>query len=153
MSDRIPFDPVGFSWAGIEEQAYKPDPGAARGMGFKAITRHKLADGAAIGAAYDLRYFELGPGGYSSLEKHRHTHFVVVVRGTGRALVGDRLVDLHELDALHVPALTPHRWINESPEPFGFLCPVDHRRDRPEPLGDEEWAALCANPATAPYVF
>ncbi len=122
-------------------------------MGFNAITRHQLAAAEAIGAAYDLRYFELGPGGYSSLEKHRHTHFVVAVRGTGRALVGDQLVDLRPFDALHVPPLTPHRWINESREPFGFLCPVDHDRDRPLPLADAEWITLGANPLTAPYVF
>jgi quercetin dioxygenase-like cupin family protein len=153
LTERIPFDRERFRWTGVAELVYKTDSCGARGMGFKAIRRHLLATGEAIDAEYDLRYFELEPGGYSSLEKHRHTHFVVALRGTGRALVGDRVFDLRPYDALHVPPLTPHRWINESGGPFGFLCPVDHQRDRPQPLDEQEWEALRANPVTAPYLF
>jgi quercetin dioxygenase-like cupin family protein len=153
LNEHIPFDRDRFRWTGVDERAYKTDLADARGMGFKAVHRHLLASAQAIGAGYDLRYFELQPGGYSSLEKHRHTHFVVALRGTGRALVGDRVFDLRPYDALHVPALTPHRWINESHEPFGFLCPVDRDRDRPQPLDEAEWEALRANPVTKPYVF
>src|SRR6266704_5039384 len=30
------------------------------------------------------RYFEIQPGGYSTLERHQHPHAVVVLRGRGR---------------------------------------------------------------------
>jgi hypothetical protein len=43
--------------------------------------------------------------------------------------------------------------MNSGDQPFGFLCPVDSSRDRPQSLDEDEWAALRANPATAPYVF
>lgn len=147
----LAFDPATFRWAGVEERVYKPPAaGAERGMDWRDVTRHRL--GPAGDAGFELRYFELGPGGYSSLEKHAHVHLIVAVRGAGRALVGDRLVDLAPLDALYVPPGTPHRWINEGDEPFGYLCAVDAERDRPQPLDDEEWAALRADPVTAPYV-
>ena len=150
---RIPFDPTTFRWAGVEERAYKFNLGDERGMGWKDVTRHTIGHPDDLGADFELRYFELQPDGYSSVEKHAHVHLVVAVRGAGRALVGDGIVDLAPLDALYVPALTPHRWLNEGDEPFGFLCTVDAARDAPQPLDDAEWEALRANPVTAPYVY
>jgi quercetin dioxygenase-like cupin family protein len=98
-------------------------------------------------------HIDFDPGGYSSLEKHRHVHFVIALRGCGRALIGDRVHKLSPFDAAYVAPLEPHRWVNESAEPFGFLCTVDRDRDRPRRLDDEEWERLRANPVTAPYVF
>jgi quercetin dioxygenase-like cupin family protein len=149
----VRFDRAAFNWEGIEERAYRFAPGDERGMGWKGVVRRTLADPASIPASFELRYFELEPGGYGSLEKHRHIHLVIALRGAGRALVGSEVVDLKPFDALYVPSLAPHRWLNEGDEPFGFLCPVDAERDRPQPLDDDEWEALRANPVTAPYVF
>ena len=151
---RVAFDQHGFHWAGVEPREYKPpERAAARGMGFSGVTRYTLARPEELPAAYELRYFEFEPGGYSSLEKHRHSHFVVVLRGQGRALVGHEVVECRPFDAVHVPPLVPHRWTNAGRERFGFLCTVDRDRDRPQPLEDGEWEALRADPATAPYVF
>jgi quercetin dioxygenase-like cupin family protein len=150
---RFTFDPASFRWDGIGEEAYKFSLGDERGMGWKGVSRHTLGAPADLGAGFELRYFELEPGGYSSVEKHEHVHLVIAVRGTGRALVGESVLDLGLFDALYVPSLTPHRWINEADEPFGFLCTVDAERDAPKPLDDEEWEALRANPATAPYIY
>jgi quercetin dioxygenase-like cupin family protein len=144
----IRFDRAAFRWRGIEERAYKEG-----GEGFKDIVRVTLARGDDLGSAFELRYFELKPGGYSNLEKHRHVHFVLALRGTGTALVGSRITELEPYDALYVPPLAPHRFVNEAREPFGFLCPVDSSRDRPQPLDEAEWEALRADPATAPYAF
>ena len=144
---RIGFDATSFRWEGVEEEAYKVGPG------WKGVTRHTLARPGVIRAGFETRYFELEPGGYSSLEKHRHVHFVIALRGSGRALVGDRAHEMSPYDAVYVPPLVPHRWLNAGAEPFGFLCIVDGERDRPRPLDDEEWERLKADPDTAPYVF
>lgn len=153
-SPRFRFDPERFRWAGVEPQDYKlKEEAAARGMGFRGVTRHTLVRSDQLPATYELRYFEFEPRGYSSLEKHRHIHFVIVVRGEGRALVGHELIACRAFDAVEVPPLTPHRWMNAGEKPFGFLCPVDRDRDRPQPLDDGEWEALSADPVTAPYVF
>ena len=168
-SAHIPFDNGAFRWRGIEPTAYREtveeeqgepirrEQGEPirreQGMGFRGVARHTLATGGQLPAEFELRYFELEPGGYSSLEKHTHAHFVIALRGSGRALVGEQVIDLEPLDAVYVAPETPHRWINTGDNPFGFLCPVDARRDRPRPLDEPEWEALRANPATAPYVF
>jgi ribulose-bisphosphate carboxylase large chain len=32
---------------------------------------------------FHVRYFEIAPGGYSTLEKHEHEHVVIPIRGRG----------------------------------------------------------------------
>jgi quercetin dioxygenase-like cupin family protein len=121
-------------------------------MGFRGVTRFPLAraDGP---QAFDARYFEFEVGGYSSLEKHRHAHFVMTLRGAGRAVVGERVIEMAPFDIVTVAPMQPHRWLNAGAEPFGFLCTVDGERDRPQPLDDTEWERLLANPDTAAYAF
>ncbi len=149
----IPFDAARFQWEGIVPVPYKEYAGDAHGMGWRGVTRYSLGRPPYIDARFALRYFEIAPDGYSSLEKHAHVHLVVVVRGRGRALVGARVFELQPLDVLYVPPSTPHRWVNPYNEPFGFLCPADAERDKPQPVSEDEWNALRANPETAPYVF
>lgn len=122
-------------------------------MGFRGVSRHTLARPEELPATWELRYFEFEPGGYSSLEKHHHVHFVIVLRGSGRVLVGERVVACRPFDAVYVPPLAPHRWTNAGDEPFGFLCTVDRDRDRPQPVSDDEWAKLKANSEASPFVF
>lgn len=150
---KVGFDASSFRWAGVEPQRYKFSLGDERGMGWRGIDRFTLASPPVVPSNVELRYFELAPGGYSSLEKHAHVHCIIVIRGKGKALVGDGVCDIAPFDLLYVPADTPHRWINEGDEPFGFLCPVDARRDPPQPVSDEEWRRLQSHPSTAPYVF
>src|SRR5919204_573826 len=95
----IPFDPERFCWAGVEERAYKPAVGGERGMDWRGVKRMRLASARDVSAAFELRYFELEPGGYSSLEKHRHVHVGVVLRGRGLALIGGELFDVEPFDA------------------------------------------------------
>ena len=82
---KIAFDAVQFRWNGIAPQLYKFAIGDQRGMGWRAITRFTLGRPPEIPSRVELRYFELGPGGYSSLEKHTHVHLIIAVRGNGKA--------------------------------------------------------------------
>lgn len=142
---KLPFDPESFRWQGVDARPYK------QGADFEGVTRYVFTDQPS--ADFALRYFEFEPGGYSSLEKHRHVHLVIVIRGKGKALVGQEVVELAPFDAVYVPSMTPHRWINDGSDTFGFLCPVDSDRDRPQPLDEGEREALRSNPETAPYAF
>jgi len=125
-----------FRWEGIAVSGYKPG-----GTHFAGITRQLLFDGGE-GLGCQLRYFEVAPGGYSSLERHRHAHAIMVIRGRGRALVGERILDLATHDLVRVPPLTWHQFRAEGGEPFGFLCMVDCERDTPERPDSEALEAL-----------
>lgn len=135
-----------FRWDGITVSAYKTG-----GTHFAGITRQLLFDGGE-GLGCELRYFEVAPGGYSSLERHRHAHAIMVVRGRGRALVGNRVFDLSTQDLVRVPPLTWHQFRADGSEPFGFLCMVDCGRDTPERPDREALAALRKDPAIAEFI-
>lgn len=138
------FDRRTFSWDGVPAQVYKRGDAGASGMGWREVVRHTLAGGEPL--AFQLRYFEIGPGGFSSLEKHRHAHTIVVLRGSGTVIAGRRVYSAEPFDLVVIPGDTPHQFVAAGDEPFGFLCPVDAGRDAPQALGDEELAALLADP-------
>lgn len=114
-----------FRWEHVDQLAYKEDAQA----GFKAITRQVLF--ADPDLRCELRYFEMQPGGYSSLEKHEHVHAVLILRGRGHCLVRDevRPVELHDL--VTIPSHSWHQFRATRGEPLGFLCMVNTERDKP----------------------
>jgi quercetin dioxygenase-like cupin family protein len=135
-----------FRWDGVPVSAYKPG-----GSHFAGITRQLLFEGGE-GLGCQLRYFEMVPGGYSSLERHRHAHAIMIIRGRGRALVGDRILDLATHDLVAVPPLTWHQFRADRDEPLGFLCMVDCGRDTPERPDPKALAALRKTSAVAEFI-
>ncbi len=122
-----------FRWRGVALREYKP---AEAGERFRGVTRQTLlGEGAGEGDLNFLtRYFEIAPGGFSSLELHRHPHAVVVVRGRGEVeLAGESFV-IEPFDCVFVSPETPHQFRAAAGEPLGFLCMVDRERDRPRPV-------------------
>lgn len=118
-------------WPGVAELPYKEADGL-----FEGVTRRLLASPAAAG--FELRYFELEPGGYSSHERHEHVHVVVVLRGRGRVRIEGEMQEVGFGDVVQIAGLDAHQFSNPSAEPFGFLCIVDRERDLPVPIeGDE----------------
>lgn len=140
------FDPTTFSWDGVSPQMYKLGGGSALGTGWRDVLRHTLVGGAGEPMTFQLRYFEIAPGGYSSLEKHTHVHSVVVLRGKGHIVVGHEVFQVEPFDLIHVPSGTPHQFVSTGGEPFGFLCPVDADRDPPQALTEEELHDLMTDP-------
>ncbi len=135
-----------FRWDGVELRPYKDD-GAAP---FRAISRQELFADPALGC--ELRYFEMAPGGYSTLERHEHVHAVMILRGHGKCLVGEVVRDVKPLDLVGIPSWTWHQFRATEGEPLGFLCMVNAQRDRPQLPTEAERAALAANPAIAAFL-
>lgn len=129
-----------FNWAGVPLHPYKDDGSAP----FKDITRQTLFTGPLH--AGELRYFEMGAGGYSTLERHEHVHGVMILRGTGQALVGETVYDVAEFDLVTVPPMTWHQFRANKGEPFGFLCLVNAARDKPQLPTEAQLAELRSLP-------
>ncbi len=101
-----------YRWEGVEELPYKEDDRAL----FKSVTRQVLfADPHLHG---ELRYFEVAPGGFSTLEP------------------------VETRDLITVPAMTWHQFRATRGEPLGFLCMVNATRDKPELPSAEDLAKL-----------
>jgi mannose-6-phosphate isomerase-like protein (cupin superfamily) len=135
-----------FRWEGVPLQGYKNDGTTS----FKDVTKQVLF--AEPELASQLRYFEVQPGGYSSLERHAHVHAVMVVRGHGKVLVGDEVAPIRLNDLVFVPSMTWHQFQPDGDEPLGFLCLVNSERDRPQLPLAEDLAALRADPKVAEFI-
>lgn len=123
-----------FHWQNVDVLAYKQEGSAP----FKDVTRQVLFEG---GPA-QLRYFEVAPGGHTTLERHEHVHSVMVIRGRGRCLVGDKAWELEANDLVSVPPMTWHQFRAADDAPLGFLCMVPTDRDRPQLPSDTERQAI-----------
>ena len=137
----------GFRWQGVEEAAYKPE-----GTHFSGARRQTLV-GAPAGQeapAFETRYFEVDPGGYTSLERHQHAHVVIILRGHAEVILDRRVAAARPLDCIYIAPWTWHQLHATDPdEPLGFLCSVDRDRDHPERPDAEALDRLCADPAVA----
>ena len=137
MTDRLVRHHDGtFHWEGVDVLKYKQEGSAP----FKDVTRQVLFEGQGI--AGQLRYFEVAPGGFTTLERHEHVHAVIVIRGRGKCLVGDKAHELKLHDLVSVPPMTWHQFHAASDEPLGFLCLVPSERDRPQLPAESEIGAI-----------
>lgn len=127
-----------FQWEGVDVLRYKEEGSAP----FRDVTRQVLFDDAAMAA--QLRYFEVAPGGWTTLERHEHVHNVMVIRGRGRCLVGERAHYIAANDLVSVPPLTWHQFLAAADEPLGFLCLVNRDRDRPQLPAEGESPRIAA---------
>ena len=135
-----------FRWEGVEERPYKEDERAL----YKTITRQVLFSDPNM--AGELRYFEVAPGGFSTLERHEHMHGVLILRGRGHCLVGDEVKQLEARDLVTVPPMTWHQFRATTDEPLGFLCMVNAERDKPQLPSAEDIARLERNPEIAAFL-
>jgi len=136
MSEPIVRKHEGFHWSGVDVLRYKQEGTAP----FKDVTRQVLFDGTDMPC--ELRYFEVAPGGFTTLERHEHVHNVMVIRGSGRCIVGDEVHALATNDLVRVPPMTWHQFHAATDEPLGFLCMVPAQRDRPQLPGADDSAEL-----------
>jgi len=135
-----------FHWERVETRAYKE----AESAPFKAIARQTLfSDPRLLG---ELRYFEIAPGGFSTLERHEHMHAVMVLRGEGHCLVGALVHALRPHDLVTIEPWTWHQFRASGAAPLGFLCLVNSVRDRPQLPSAEEFAALRESPVVAAFL-
>ncbi|NLW31599.1 MAG: cupin domain-containing protein [Fibrobacter sp.] len=119
-----------FRWDNRTVESYKSEGP----VNFKGISRQNLTGNFGEKTSFDLRYFEIEPQGYSSLERHEHEHVIIGARGKGIVKKGgtEHLIRPH--DIAYVRPHEVHQIINRWDKPFGFYCIVDHERDKPVAL-------------------
>ena len=140
-----PFNPS-YTWQDVPRLAYKEE-GAAP---FRAITRQVLFSQPDL--ACEWRYFEMAPGGYSTLERHGHAHAVMILRGRGHALVGTEVRAVAPFDLVSIAGWTWHQFRATAGETLGFLCMVNAERDRPQLPDAGDLAMLRADRVIAAFL-
>lgn len=121
-----------FQWEGIEKKEYKTDTN-----NYKDIHRFSLLGEEISELNFQTRYFEIKPGGFSSLEKHQHPHSVVIIRGAGCVVLDNEIHPIKVHDVIYIAPETIHQFHADRSEELGFICVVDRERDRPVIPDDE----------------
>ncbi len=134
-----------FGWEDVDVLAYK------EGGPYKGVTRQILFEGDEK-LPCQWRYFEVEPGGHSTLERHEHLHNVLILRGRGQCLVDHKIHDIGEHDLIHVPSLSWHQFRAAPDAPLGFLCLVSDERDRPQLPTAEDLAELNRDEAVQAFI-
>ena len=135
-----------FRWDDVSLLAYKEEGSAP----FKAITRQTLFKDEALRC--ELRYFEVAPGGYSTLERHEHSHGVMILRGAADVMVGGEVRPVKQFDLVRIPSMTWHQFRTSGDEPMGFLCMVNVERDKPQLPTADELDQLKSDPIVAHFL-
>jgi len=139
MREHIQFKQYG--WDAVSRVAYKHQDECQT---FYRVERQNIIS-SDDGVEFDVRYFECGSDGYTTLEKHQHTHIVMIARGHGRVIIGQNVYAAEPFDFFIIPEWHPHQLINAGEEPFGFFCTVNAQRDRFKLLPQEETERLKHN--------
>ncbi|MBM3589085.1 MAG: cupin domain-containing protein [Alphaproteobacteria bacterium] len=134
-----------FGWENVPVLSYK------EGGPYKDVTRQILFEGAES-LPVQWRYFEVQPGGHSTLERHEHIHWVLILRGRGACLVGDEITDIAEHDLVEIAPLQWHQFRAAEDAPLGFLCLVAAERDRPQLPSEDDFARLRRTAKIADFI-
>lgn len=118
-----------FTWKDVPLEPYKETTETWQG-----ITRRELSGKRGESQRFHVRYFEIAPGGHSTLEQHEHEHVVIPIRGQGEAQFGCYIYGVGFGDIVYIAPNDPHQFRNppDAQEPFGFLCMVNAERDAPQ---------------------
>jgi mannose-6-phosphate isomerase-like protein (cupin superfamily) len=135
-----------YTWEGVDIHPYKED-----GTHFKSIHRQTLFKGG-DDLDVEFRYFEIQDGGHSTLERHNHSHLVMIIQGGGEVLVGDTVTPIGMHDLVRIPPMTWHQFRANKGDKMGFLCVVATERDRPQRPGPAELEELNSNATVAEFI-
>lgn len=121
-----------YKWEDAEQKVYKTDSD-----NFRDIHRYSLLGETEKDLNFQTRYFEIEPDGYSSLEKHRHPHTVIIIRGKGSVILGNKVTEVQLHDVVYISPETIHQFHADKDDFLGFICIVDRYRDKPVIPGDD----------------
>ena len=128
-----------WNWERIPQEMYKQDGGSFRGC-----SRYELLGKRGESTVFHVRYFEVEPGGWTTLEHHRHEHAVIGARGAGEIQLGPHVYPVGVGDCAYTAPGDTHQLRNNGEEPFGFICVVAADRDRPVEVDPGAFLKSCA---------
>ena len=107
-----------FDWEGVSLGRYPPE------KDIKGVSVRWLIGPSEKAPNFALRYFEIEPGGWTSLDQHAHDHGVMILRGHGQVLLSEEEFEVTFGDVVYIPPDEVHQLKSTGNEPFGFLCVI-----------------------------
>ena len=96
----------------------------------------RLMVGRSDGApTFAMRHFTVEPGGHSPRHSHDYEHEVYIIGGSAQLENDGEFTDLKGGDVVFIKPNVLHQFVNNSNEPFQFLCfvPVTFDCGKPTP--------------------
>ena len=112
-----------FDWEGVSLDSYPPE------KDMKGVSVRWLIGPSEKAPNFALRYFEIEPGGWTSLDQHAHDHGVMILRGHGQVLLSEEEFEVTFGDVVYIPPDEVHQLKSIGDEPFGFLCVIPVREN------------------------
>ena len=122
----------GRRWPGVPVSCYKQDAASFCEVNRRTLLGREAGDE----LSFEVRYFEVLPGGWTTFEHHEHPHAVIVMAGRGEARLGGERHPIAPFDVVYVAPGEAHQFRAADDERLGILCVVDAERDRPVPLDE-----------------
>lgn len=119
------------AWEGQRTRAYPTSTEYAE------VTENWLIGKAEQAENFALRYYQVGPNGFTRKENHPYDHGIVILHGQGEALIGAEKQAFSQGDMLYIPPDVEHQMINTGDGPMGFLCIIPAKRQK---HGETVWA-------------
>ena len=110
-----------YDWEGVNMDRYPPE------KEMKGVSVRWLIGPAEEAPNFALRYFEIEPGGWSSVDHHDHDHGVMILRGQGQVRLGEKEFPIGFGDVVYISPYEKHQFKNVGEEPLGFLCIIPPR--------------------------
>ena len=77
---------------------------------------------------FQMRLFEVGPGGRTPFHAHDWEHEVFILEGSGVTRDKTNEEPFKEEDVFFVPAMEWHQFINTGKETLKFLCLIPYKK-------------------------
>ncbi len=75
---------------------------------------------------FNMRIFEVAPGGHTPLHEHAYEHEIFILEGRGEVTEGKRIHELQPGSTVFIRPGTPHQFRNPNEEMLRFLCLIPH---------------------------
>ena len=109
-------------WEGMRSRVYPTTSEYAK------ITENWLIGKAEGAANFAVRYYKVGPNGFTRKEHHPYDHGIVILHGQGEVLIGEQTSNFSQGDVIYIPPDIEHQLINKSSLPMGFICIIPAKR-------------------------
>ena len=103
----------------VDVEARTPDLPDASG-----VTMRMLIGPAEGAPTFNMRLFEVAPGGHTPCHSHDWEHEVYVLGGAGEVRSPDGQVPIAASDCVLIPPNEEHQFVNTGDETLKFLCLV-----------------------------
>lgn len=104
---------------------------------YAEVTENWLIGKAEKAGNFAMRYYRVGPKGFTRKEHHAYDHGILILHGEGEVLIGEEKRAFSQGDVIYIPPDVEHQLTNTGDSAMGFVCIIPAKRKK---HGETVWA-------------